>query len=94
MKTDYPLSYPAQVAFAVPKKRFKRANQRNLIKRRIRESYRLNKNSLYEFLLEKEIKIQFLMIYVAPTVLTYHEIEPKVKNALDNIMVAIRKTSK
>lgn len=86
VKTDYPLPYPAQVAFAVPKRRFKRAHDRNLIKRRLREAYRLNKEPFYQFLHEKEIKLQLLIVYVAPEALTYHEIEPKVKNALRKIL--------
>ena len=40
--------FPAQVVINVPKKRYKRAVDRNLLKRRIKESYRLNKQeSLY-----------------------------------------------
>ena len=44
---------PVKVVISVPKKRFKRAVNRNRIKRLIRESYRLNKKSLYELLGEK-----------------------------------------
>lgn len=37
--------YPVQVVVNVSKKRFKRAHDRNLIKRRIREAYRMLKDS-------------------------------------------------
>ena len=46
---------PSRVAImaSVPKKKFKRANKRNLIKRLIRESYRIHKYDLIDPLQEK-----------------------------------------
>ncbi len=46
LRTDDQIEYP-QVLFSVSKRNFKRANKRNLVKRRLREIYRLHK---YEWL--------------------------------------------
>jgi ribonuclease P protein component len=93
MVTDFPIPGPAQVAFSVPKKRFKRANKRNLIKRRLREAYRLNKNNFYQDLNQKGIHIQLLIVYIAPEILSYQKIEPKIISILEYIMANVQKTT-
>jgi ribonuclease P protein component len=47
--------FPAQFALSVSKKKFKRAVDRNRIRRLVREAYRLNKHVLYEGLEEGRI---------------------------------------
>ena len=44
--SDSNFSSKASILISIPKKRFKRAVKRNLLRRRTREAYRLNKNSL------------------------------------------------
>lgn len=47
LKTTLPEEVPAQVAIAVPKKKFKKAVDRNRAKRLVRECYRANKSIIF-----------------------------------------------
>lgn len=55
--------YPLQFGVSVPAKNFKRAVDRNRIKRLIREAYRLQKIPLQEKLKEKKMQMLVFFIY-------------------------------
>jgi ribonuclease P protein component len=76
------MPYPAQVAFSIPKKGFKLAVTRNLIKRRTREAYRKNKAILYNFLNSYDKKIVFTMILRANSIPDYLTVENSVKEMI------------
>ncbi len=52
-----------QAGFAVSSKTFKRAVDRNRIKRLMREAYRLQKNSLQKILEEKQISLVVFIVF-------------------------------
>ncbi len=91
VKTDFVSPFPAQIAFSVSKKNFKRAVKRNLIRRRMRETYRKNKSILYEYLTKKNLKIVFLINYIAKEILPYATIEISMKKSLEQLMKNIEK---
>ena len=74
---------PVQVLISVSKKKFKRAVDRNLIKRRIREIYRLHKSEdLYPFLNEHSVKLLLAINYIGKEIADYNFMEKKFKAAL------------
>ena len=75
-------SAEVQAGFSVPKKKFKRAVDRNLLKRRMREAYRLNKAELIDLAKKKDLKLSLFFIFSANSILDYHQIEKSIVNQL------------
>lgn len=74
---------------SVPKKRIKRATQRNRVKRLIRESYRLNKTLITTAIEYKSLDVAF--IYVKDSVSDFQTIEKAMQKALNQISSRILK---
>lgn len=75
---DY-LAANNRILVSVSKKCFKRAVKRNLLKRRIREAYRLNKQIL------KPQSINFMVSYISKDVLDFDIIEAEMQQILAKI---------
>ena len=74
-----------EVLFSVPKRFHKRANRRNLLKRRMRESYRLSKSSLQSLASERGCAVRIAFIYITKEELPYNTIN----NAITRILTEI-----
>ncbi len=91
LKTTLDSSFPMQFAVSVPKRRFKKAVDRNHLKRQIREAYRLNKLPAYEYLEKKEQQVAFMILYTGKEKIPYIEIEKKMNLLLKRFVHSIKK---
>jgi ribonuclease P protein component len=73
-----------QILFTVPKRHFKKAVVRNLLRRRIREAYRLNKTAIFLHS-PKKIPAFIAIIYIAKEEIPFDIIEKKLILALNRL---------
>ncbi|BAU53902.1 ribonuclease P protein component [Mucilaginibacter gotjawali] len=80
---DFSGNYPVQVVFSVPKRRFNHATDRNLVKRRTRETYRRYKQEhLYAPLNAAGKKIVLSVGYIGKEIASYDLAEKKMLKLL------------
>ncbi len=67
--------FPVRMTVVVPKKLVNRAVDRNLIKRRIREVYRLNKTELCKKIAQKNLHYNIVFFYQSEDISSYKIIQ-------------------
>jgi ribonuclease P protein component len=84
--SNQPEIAPVRILISVPKKKLKRAVDRNRIKRLIREAYRLNKQLLTAKASEKGLFLQVAIVYLDTKLCDFPQVEEKIKTGLNKIM--------
>lgn len=74
---------PNQILISVPKRNFKRAVDRNLLKRRIHEAYRLNKHLIDNNDESTQLYVGF--IYLSKQILTFQDIQTQLIKCLERL---------
>lgn len=82
-------SRPVEIMFSVPKKFHKRANRRNLLKRRMREAYRLEREPLCARLGERSAHVHITLIYSTKESHSYKTIRNAVQRILEQVSVRL-----
>lgn len=67
-----------KVLISIPKKKFKKAVDRNLLKRRCKEAYRLNKAFTVNLLKKKNKELHIAFIYIATNEVDFNTISSKI----------------
>ena len=75
------------MVISVPKRNFKKAHDRNRIRRQLKEAFRLNKGTLEEKLIEQKQQIALFIVYTERTALEYKVLESKMKKLIQQISI-------
>lgn len=84
--TQKSASPTVEVLFSVPKRNHKRANRRNLLRRRTKEAYRLNKEPLWSAAAERGVAVDMALVYSSKEILPYKTIENAVRRILAEVV--------
>ena len=85
MKAPYADPFPLKMGVSVGAKHFKKAVDRNLLKRRMREAFRQQKLTLQDLLIDRKMMLDVFFVYAHASVSEYNVIWDSMKTALEKL---------
>lgn len=89
LETEFPEKVPFQVVLSAPKRQFKRAHDRNYVKRLLKEVLRREKQPLEDLLTANGKQLSLFIIYTNNQILTYQELEKSVRKLIGKLMAEL-----
>jgi len=77
-------------AVSVPKKKFKRAVDRNKIKRLVKEVLRLNKLILNKELDKRNVSVHVMILFNGKKIPSYNSVDVKIKEILKRLAIGVQ----
>ena len=90
---DKDFIFPAKCLISVSSRKYKRAVDRNRIKRLVREGYRHNKAGFYAFLKAKNARCLLAFVYTGKEIVSAPEMSAKIKLSLHKLQEHIETES-
>lgn len=85
-----PEDVPFQLVFSAPKRTFRKAHERNRIKRLMRETVRKNKLILESFFRENKVQVALFLVYTNKEELPYDVLLRKTEQLFQKLIVQLQ----
>ncbi|MCH2199019.1 MAG: ribonuclease P protein component [Flavobacteriales bacterium] len=86
LATELSEDQPVQVVISVSKRYFKKAVDRNRIKRLIRESWRMQKHRIYDACEQHDLQLAVAVIYIGKELPDFNTIDLKISLLIDRLI--------
>ncbi len=87
--TTLPREAPFQIVFSAPKRTFRKAYQRNRIKRLCKEAFRLNKNELESVLLKSNKQLALFLVFTSRDDISLQVLEKRILKLINKIITQL-----
>ena len=85
---------PFKIVFSAPKRTFRKAYQRNRIKRICKEAVRLNKSIIESYLTENNKQLALFLVYSSKDELNHVQLEKKIVKLFNELIKSLHESNK